>query len=382
MRIESLIKRRLVRWALIFGFWTLVGFFYACHLYLIYSRTNQPTTLARVLPPALVFWYSWAVLTPFILWLARHFQLERRNWIRALAIHIPASLLFALAHETLSIFAFSLFDLAAGKPWRFFAVLSRSLFTIFFSMEVVIYWMMLFASHAFEYYRRYREEELKASQLESRLTQAQLQALKMQLHPHFLFNTLHAISALIHKAPDAADEMVARLSDLLRLTLDNVGTQEVTLKQELEFLEHYLEIEQTRFQDRLSVEISIDPETLDAQVPNLILQPLVENAIRHGIAPRPDAGRIEISAKREDGMLHLRVSDDGPGLPNGGQAFLKEGVGLANTRARIECLYGGLHQFELKNIEDGGLVVSLVIPFRISESESEIEPQRHKDTKD
>src|SRR5262249_32977164 len=156
---------------------------------------------------------------------------------------------------------------------------------------------------------------LKASQLEARLAQAQLQALKSQLHPHFFFNTLHAISSLMRKDIEAADRMLTRLSDLLRLTLENVGAQETTLRQELDFLEGYLEIEQTRCRDRLQVKIEIEPETLDARVPNLILQPLVENAVRHGVAPRAAPGRIEISARRVGGKLEMQVRDNGAGLP-------------------------------------------------------------------
>src|SRR5258708_24064647 len=154
----------------------------------------------------------------------------------------------------------------------------------------------------------------------------------MQLQPHFLFNTLHAISTLMHRDVEAADRMLARLSDLLRLTLENVGVQEVTVKQEREFLEGYVEIEQPRFQDRLSVKMNIDGDVLDAAIPNLILQPLVENAVRHGIAPRAAAGHIDISASRQNGMLLIQISDDGPGLPKNGSASAKQGVGLSNTR--------------------------------------------------
>ncbi|HST19615.1 MAG TPA: histidine kinase, partial [Blastocatellia bacterium] len=219
--------------------------------------------------------------------------------------------------------------------------------------------------YAFNYYQKYREREVRALQLEGRLAQAELQNLKMQLHPHFLFNTLHAISVLMQEDVQAANRMLVRLGDLLRMTLDNVGTHEVSLKQELEFLQGYLEIEQTRFQDRLTICMDVDPLVLDARVPNLILQPLVENAIRHGIAPRASSGKLEIRAAREDGSIRLEVQDNGLGLPEADEANVLKGVGLSNTRARLEQLYGPKHQFKMSNAEGGGLLVSILIPFRI-----------------
>ncbi|HEV2129507.1 MAG TPA: histidine kinase, partial [Longimicrobiaceae bacterium] len=198
---------------------------------------------------------------------------------------------------------------------------------------------------------------------EGQLTRAQLDVLKMQLHPHFLFNTLNAISALMHRDVPAADRMLARLGDLLRLSLEKAGTQEVTLRDELEFLEPYLEIEQTRFGDRLKVEWTIDSEALDAMVPHLILQPLVENSIRHGIAPRAAPGRIEISAQRSNGSLQLEVRDNGRGL-NQGDQMRSTGVGLSNTRARLAQLYDGSHSFEVGGAPEGGVVVAMEIPFR------------------
>ncbi|MFW6085154.1 MAG: sensor histidine kinase, partial [Gemmatimonadota bacterium] len=194
-----------------------------------------------------------------------------------------------------------------------------------------------------------------------------LSALEMQLHPHFLFNTLHAISTLMHRDVEAADRMLARLSDLLRLTLENAGTQEVLLKEELDFLEQYLEIERTRFGDRLMVDVEVDPATLDARIPNLILQPLVENAVRHGVAPRADPGWIGIRAARHDGELRVTIEDDGPGLPEAdadGLTPAGAGVGLANCRARLEQLYGDRGRLDLRSSPAGGLLVSLRIPYR------------------
>jgi LytS/YehU family sensor histidine kinase len=218
-----------------------------------------------------------------------------------------------------------------------------------------------------ETYRRARERDLRASQLEARLAEARLNALKMQLHPHFLFNALHSISTLMHRDVDAADRMLARLSDLLRLTLENAGTQEVRLKEEIDFLEQYLEIERTRFGDRLTVDLDVDPETLDAWIPNLMLQPLVENAIRHGVAPRAEAGWIGIRTALQDGELRVTIEDDGPGLRaegGPGRARAESGVGLANCRARLGQLYGDRGRLELRQAPAGGLLVSLRIPYR------------------
>jgi LytS/YehU family sensor histidine kinase len=218
--------------------------------------------------------------------------------------------------------------------------------------------------HAWGYSLKYRERELHASQLAAQLAQAELQALRMQLHPHFLFNTLHTVSALMHKDVELADDMLSRLGDLLRRTLDTAQAQEVPLQQELEFIQTYLEIEQARLGSRLHVRFETEPETLDVLVPNLILQPLVENAVRHGIAPRLEGGRLVVRARRESDRLELEVEDDGPGLPADFADRPREGLGLANTRARLAALYGPAHQFELASVPPRGLRVVLRLPFR------------------
>src|SRR5207253_4440117 len=233
-----------------------------------------------------------------------------------------------------------------------------------FTEGIGVYLLVTFLTYAYHYYQRYQQGELRASQLEAQLSQAQLQALKMQLHPHFLFNTLHSISALLHKDTEAARKMISRLGDFLRLTLENSGTQEVTLKQEIEFLRCYLEIERIRFQDRLTTRVHVDANALDTHVPNLILQPIVENAIRHAIAPRSTPGEIEIHAKQEDGFLRIQVRDNGPGLPKNRNAdsLFKKGLGLSNTLSRLDRLYGEQHRFDIANDPRGGLAVTLEIP--------------------
>ena len=236
--------------------------------------------------------------------------------------------------------------------------------------NLAVYALIVCAWHAWAYYRKYREREAQAAELAGRLAQAQLQALRMQLNPHFLFNTLHAVSALMLKDVVAANRMITRLGELLRLTLDTTDQQEVPLKQELEFLGRYLEIEKIRFDDRLAVRMEIEPATLDALVPNLLLQPLVENAIRYAIEPNTGAGKVEISAVRNNGQVVLQVSDNGNGDKSQSARYLndtsfkREGIGLSNTRRRLQQLYGERQSLQLKHCDAGGLLVSIVIPFR------------------
>ncbi|MEW6210402.1 MAG: histidine kinase [Acidobacteriota bacterium] len=353
MQQPQLTKRRLMVWSAVFAAYTLLNIFSASRIYVSYSYGNYSISWRRALLLALPDWYVWALLTPSIYFLARRFPIERPVRGRALMIHIPASLLLSVLKMIIEYNAIQIID---PNPNRQFPALQ-------IQSTLLTYWSITGIIFAFDYYAKYRQHQLKSSQLETRLAQAQLQALRAQLHPHFLFNTLHAVSALMHRDVEAADRMIARLSDLLRLALENTGAQEVSLKQEMEFLHRYLEIEQIRFQDRLTVNIDIEAEALDASVPNLLLQPLVENAIRHGIAPRAAAGRLEITARRRDRRLRVEVRDDGAGLDRNG---FREGIGIANTRARLEQLYGADHRFEMGNRESGGMTVSIEIPFRLS----------------
>ena len=365
-------ERRWLKWLLITGFWTLVGLMFASQWYVGNNANGYPTPWANAVTWALSEYWVWAALTPLILLSGRPFFIDRDNWRRPLAAHLLLGLCFASSHLLLMSFVEQLTVWAhhPGKQMSF-QLSAWYYFTKKFHMAFLTYWVITGVSHAFEFYRRNRRNELRASQLEAQLSRAELHALKMQLHPHFLFNTLNTISALVHRDPRAADRMVARLGDLLRLTLDNQGVEEVSLKEELEFLQKYLEIEQTRFHDRLTVEVDVDPASLDARLPNLLLQPLVENAIKHGVSARPGAGRIEISARRENGTLNLRVRDDGNGLPAYSRPDCsRSGVGLANTRARLLQLYGDAQRFELANAEGGGCVVTISLPYHSDDDDA------------
>lgn len=357
-------RRRWARLGPIWGIWTFIGIVFTFQGYFTSYRSERPMPFTDSLYVQMTWSYLWALATPLVLWASARLPIERSNWIRSALLHIPISIVLSVVLTALGRMLIWLnFGYRMGKPLTFESV------TIFvvsnFSEGIGIYLLIALASYAYSYYRRYREGQLRTLQLEAQLSQAQLQALKMQLHPHFLFNTLHSISALLNKDVESARKMITRLGDFLRLTLENSGSQEVTLQQEMEFLSCYLEIERIRFQNRLVTRIDLGEQTLDAQVPNLILQPIVENAIRHGIAPRSTPGLIEIEAKQLNGTLRIQVRDNGPGLSEHrtGDNLFKKGLGLANTETRLERLYGADHLFDLSNNPDGGLIVTLEIPF-------------------
>jgi two-component system, LytTR family, sensor kinase len=362
-------SRNRLKWVVIIGFWTFFGLLNGSQLYLGLKMEAEVGNISfwKIFGTQLLGWWSWIPLTPVILLLARRFPLERGTWHKTLPIHVLACVLIS-ATQVACFTCVSILIAPFGRQfersfWEMFIGRATSQFHI----NLLIYAATIGVSHAVSYYFRFREREFRASQLEAQLAQAQLQTLKMQLQPHFLFNTLNAIAGLVRDSRNkAAVDMLAGLSDLLRYTLENAGKQEVPLKEELEFLELYLDIQQMRFSDRLTVDMQVMPETLDAVVPNLILQPLVENAIRHGISRRAAAGTVGVSAHRDEGLLRLTVFDDGPGLSRDDGAPPVEGVGLSNTRARLAQLYGDRQRFTLTEREGGGVEVKLVIPFKRS----------------
>ncbi len=362
------IRNRPLRWALVFLFWTLIGLSFASQFYLASYKAGRPVTWGQAVGWSLGDWYVWAVMSLPIVQLARRFRFDDMKWGRNVAVHLAASAICSLGYMALRAGVGQAQSRWGGTPVTF-AEAFNPLLVKTFHFNLLIYWVIVSVSHAFDYYRQMQERELRAAELEKRLAQARLQTLQMQLNPHFLFNSLHAISALVHKDADLADQMITRLGDLLRYALESTDAQEVPLRQELDFLRRYLEIEQTRFGDRLAVRLDIAPGTLDALVPNLLLQPLVENAIRHGIEPRAKPGRIELRSRHESGQLKLEVRDNGVGLSPGRE--LREGVGLSNTRARLRQLYGERHRLALSEEPGGGLAVCLELPFRACGHEAE-----------
>ncbi len=350
------LRSRWTGWILGFCFWTLLGLSFARQYYISSANAGLEVSWKLALGYALGDWYVFAILSVPVISLARRLPFETGGWGRNFAVHLLASAAFSAAYIVLR---------ALVGKWQSqtsFAEAFKLLLVKTWHYNLLVYWVIVAVSQAFDYYRKFRERELRAAELEKRLVQAKLQALQMQLNPHFLFNTLHSISSLMHKDVDAADRMIMRLSDLLRAALAGAETQEVSLKQELELLQLYLGIEQIRFGSRLQVKLDVPPETMGAQVPNLILQPLVENAIKHGIEPRARPGCIELRAERRTTELSVTVSDNGKGLPENGP--IREGVGISNTRARLRELYGAAHQFDLSRGTDGGVRVTLTIPYR------------------
>ena len=357
---------------LIFGVWTAYGLLGTMQEHISYAMSRGTplpwsTSLLLQMPQA----YAWAIATPAILWLGRRFPFERGRWLTSIPIHLATCLILVFVVDL--IFAFQVTHLLPQPP-NAKGVVARAaqFFIVWVLSDGLLYWTILSVSYAAEHHRRLRERELTASQLETQLVQADLQALKMQLHPHFLFNALHTIGSLVRTGDrDNAVRVVAGLGDLLRRVLDSAAQQEVPLKQELDFIRTYLDIEQIRFRDRLKIAINADPDILDAKVPHLILQPLVENAIRHGIAPHASAGYLMVGARRVDDQLQLVVRDDGPGLGNNenGADPARLGIGLSNTRARLTRLYGSEGELEVGNAPDGGLEARIALPFRLAHAE-------------
>ena len=361
-------RRRFVKWLGIWAVWTLFGLFFASQFALQNQLSPNPVSFWRILTWQLVSGYIWFAISPIILFLARKYPFDDGRWKTSVPIHLVACIAIALVQLLLDAFVLTRLGYPPNREFPSFLEAYKFFVLVNLHLSILIYMGVVGIWSTYSYYQKYRERELHSSQLAARLAQSRLQVLKMQLHPHFLFNTLNAISELIYKDPESADRMLTDLSDLLRLSFENLEVQEIPLKQELEFLAKYLEIEQMRFHDRLTVDMNISPETLDASVPNMILQPLVENAIKHGIAPRSSGGRIDINAVRSNGHLQISVSDDGLGVPFGDFENLSEGVGLSNTRRRLRHLYGDRHRFELEKRDKGGLGVYLEIPFRVEES--------------
>lgn len=352
-------------WLWIFGIATILGIFSSFQSMRITALVDPGghSVWSDHLELNLAYWYVPALLTKLIVLLAHKFRIERPGWPRALAVHVTSMAVFSVVHvlclSGVRVLLFGSYAKPAATEWWPF-IQRQYLHNLDWAM--MTYSTIVGVTYAVSYYREAQQRTVLSAQLETRLVEAELKTLQAELHPHFLFNTLHAISTLVHRDPNAADRMIVRLSDLLRLTLDQGGVQETSLKEELEFLQKYLEIEQIRFRDRLNVRFDVDPDVLDVPVPRLILQPLVENAIRHGIGPRSGEGLIEISARPEADRLWLQVRDNGVGLNGGALAALEKGIGLSNTRARLHCLYGPDYRFEFSN-RGGGLTVRIVIPI-------------------
>lgn len=351
-----------VRW-LISGFWVLVLLVTALQDWLL-----QGADFMATLRFGAAQWLPWTFLTPAIVWLSAAFTLERGQWQKRLAVHLVVCAAVTIILGVLSYwarpppFARQSRRETAGpprpQPSLVEIILRRAPF------QFPIYSAIVGIAHTFVFYERSRERERHAAILESRLTRSGLQTLQMQLNPHFLFNTLNSIASLIHENPRVADEMVGSLSEFLRLTLKTSDRSEVTLREELDFPDHYLAIEEVRFGARLRVEKQVEPAALNALVPVLILQPLVENAIKHGVEKQVAPVLVRITAKCRGGSLLLQVVDNGRGFKDLASGKFAEGVGLSNTRARLQELAGAAASLQFNTPPEGGLVVEILIPWR------------------
>ena len=359
-----------MKWLAVVAVWAMLGVIYAAPIYVEVRAAQHGHMAWRIFAWGILTWGAWAPLTPAMVWLAQKYSLVGEAWKRNLIIHVPAFLLFSTLH-TAAATAVALwvqpFDDMGESPktfWpRFLPRVPGS-----FGSDLLVYGAVIGVFYAIDYYRKYREREFLASRLEAQLAQAQLDSLRMQLHPHFLFNTLNGIVGLVRDNRNtAAVNMLVGLSDLLRHTLEHSSRHEVELREEINFIKLYLSIQEMRFSDRLRIELDIDPSTTKALVPNLILQPLTENALRHGIARSENSGLVGIRSVALDGYLRLTVYDEGAGLPDDWQLKGSAGIGLANTIARLQQLYDDDHGFDIRNRDGGGVEVVIVMPFKTSE---------------
>lgn len=368
INVYTMVTKKWRRLATIFGLWTLFAIYSAAETHWRSTLGKRPYSWADS------FWYEgsycyyWAAATPFVQWFARRFRLERGQVWRNLAIHAGMGALIA-------VFLKVVWDLTIQEPGAFSFLPfepHKALLSIWsgFTEGLMLYWLLVLLTYSLDYYRKYQAGIVESARLQTQLVQAQLQALRMQLNPHFLFNTLHSISALVHEDPEGAECMIARLSELLRLSLVNDAAQLVPLCQELRFLDLYLAIEKTRFEERLEIRFQIEPETQQALVPNMILQPLVENAIRHGLSKRVANGRISVHSEIDGGRLTLRVIDNGSGLHANGVCVGHHGIGLSATRGRLERLYGNGQSLLLRDLPAGGVEAEITMPLTKSAAES------------
>jgi two-component system LytT family sensor kinase len=336
-------------WLVAVGCFTALALLFTSQVWIDYAYARRPLSWPRAFLVALLDWELWAIATPLVAWLCARFPFSRARWGVPLAVHLPAG----IALGGLKLFLEAMLTpliVGSGRPGPFsFLKIHLTLLT---------YWGIVATIHVVQHYRLARARELRAAQLEMELARAQVEALKMQLHPHFLFNTLNTVAGLMRDDPDAAELMLAKLAELLRRTFETADVQELPLDEELEFIEAYLTIQRLRYGDRLRVSIDVSDAVRQARVPSLILQPLVENAIRHGVAEKPGPGRVEIGARLENAEVVVSIANDGPSLP----VTVREGYGLRNTRSRMLALYGPRGSFVFGPQPNGGAVATLRIP--------------------
>jgi hypothetical protein len=385
--LNSAVKNRNFQlWTLSFGVWTFVSLAATATVYQLYRPLHNGMDLQKIAGMEFSQILTYAPLTPFAYLLARRFPIQKANWVLRSLLHLCFGLAFTIGHIFLKMpTPYAYWDPAlrdwTSALWSPETHVFRISWTVFQGMffgSVVddvtsAYVPIVITALGISYYQRSRQEELRAAQLESQLASARLQTLKSQLQPHFLFNTMHSISALMLIDVQAADRMMCQLSDLLRITLETSGTQMTTLKRELEFVNCYLEIEKVRFEERLKVLYEIAPETLDAEIPHLLLQPIVDNAVKHGISKLPEGGQIRVKSARWDGNLEIEITNARPSASrtqsNAVDGIGPDGIGLRVTRERLESLYGKHQTFELLDSIDGVTMARVRIPYALQSDE-------------
>lgn len=343
---------------------TALGVATAVWLYTVSSAQGEQTPFFTTLRYVLPFWYLWALYAPLVVWLSKSYPIERGRLMARSAMHCGIAVVMALVHTGLR-FALqpALHELPPSSPHSRWDVLS-SLATLELPVHVFIYGAILGGTLFFQYYRRLRERELTATRLSAQLADARMQALRTQLNPHFLFNSLNSIAMLVRDAKrEAAVDTLEALSDLLRYVLDDSSQQEVSLRRELEFVERYLAMEKIRFRERLEVRTEVEPEVLDALVPNLVLQPIVENSIRHAVENWASTITVTIGAGTDGDVLRLWISDNGPGFRGTGGARSRKGLGISNTRRRLAQLYGGRASLAMEDASPSGAIVTIHLPL-------------------
>jgi two-component system LytT family sensor kinase len=354
------VKKELAKFGVIFAGWTALAILWTLSGALYRIVLGAPARFFPTLWPHLLDYWIWAFLTPVIFLLAKRFPFKRETLLSATALHFCFYLILTFTHSLLA----QVVGLAADAPVAYQGSILWLRFVSSLYDNLWMYWPAVVVWSLLDYYRRYRDQGMRATELKEQLARAELQVLRHQLHPHFLFNTLNSIASLMHEDVHAADDMLGDLSQLLRACLARNGKgeeeQEIRLRDEIQLLETYIRIQRRRFEDRLSSVIDIPPELLDTAVPSLLLQPLVENSILHGIAPRPIPGCVRVSARKDGSTLHLEVTDDGAGLAKD----YVEGIGLSNTRSRLYRLYDGRQSFELTGGPKDGATVKISIPLK------------------
>ncbi len=356
-------------WLISYTVWIFLAFMAGFSMYrfnLLFWKPSASLWDEVRLP--LINYLIFATFTPVLLQISLRYPIERSNWRWRSLLYCAGAFVFASGHALVRMLVYPVIDNMTKQAFPVgWSLFGRLFLYNFLDDAVAVYLPVVAIAHVLWYYNEFRDRDLRTSQLETRLAQAQLKALKSQLQPHFLFNTLHSISTLMLTNVQAADSMLVRLSDLLRMSLEDNTVQETTLNREIQFVNGYLEIEKMRFGDRLQVRCDVHPDTLDARVPHLLLQPLVENAIRHGASRRAKGGEVWITAVRQDDELRIEVGDNGPGFTPNPDWNAKHGLGLNATRERLRVFYGGRQRFDIHSTPGRGTTVSIQLPFSVGE---------------